>query len=192
MELILVRHGQTEWNASHRFQGHTDVPLSARGRGQASALADALRNMPFTHVYASDLVRALETARAIAAPHGLRVATDARLREFDFGAWEGLTWAQIVAREPELGERAPTQARLYAPTGGERFDQVVERVRFFFDEMLPGVGPRAYVLIVMHAGTLHAAIEVLRPQGVDPLGISFAPAGITRLTMEEGRWRIIT
>lgn len=197
MELILVRHGATEWNASHRFQGRTDVPLSDVGRAQALALAQALCNMPFTHAYASDLVRALETARAIAAPHDLRVVPDARLCEFDFGAWEGLTWAQIVEREPELGLRMPTQARLYAPSGGESFDHVVARVRSFFDEVVHGLDLRAYVLIVMHAGTLHAAIEVLRPQGLDPLGISFAPASITRIAvdgiaMEEGHSRIIT
>lgn len=191
MELFLVRHGETAWNAARRFQGQSDVPLSERGRAQAAAIASVLSSIPFGHAYASDLQRAMETARTILADRDLSLATDVRLREFDFGAWEGLTWPEIMARWPEFERRLPTQARLYQPVDGERFDHVVARVRAFFDELRARI-TTGHVLVVTHAGALHAAMEVLAPEGFDPLGTVFSTASITRLAMEGGRARIIT
>jgi broad specificity phosphatase PhoE len=191
VELFLVRHGETAWNVARRFQGQSDVALSERGRAQAAALGSALSSIPFTHAYSSDLQRAMDTARTILAERELPLVTDARLREFDFGAWEGLTWPEIIARWPEFDRRLPTQARLYEPVGGERFDHVVARVRAFFGE-LRGCITRGHVLVVAHAGALHAAMEALAPEGFDPLGTVFMTAGITRLAMEDGRSRIIT
>ncbi|MGC2244832.1 MAG: histidine phosphatase family protein, partial [Candidatus Aquilonibacter sp.] len=87
MELVFVRHGETAWNAARRFQGQSQVPLSERGRAQAAELALALRNESFSHAYSSDLTRAMETARTIVGARVLDIASDARLREFDFGQW---------------------------------------------------------------------------------------------------------
>ena len=102
MLLTLIRHGPTEWNASRRFQGRTDVPLSPTGRAHALAAAGALKSEQIERIYSSDLQRALETAQIVGEPHGAQILTDERLREFDFGAWEGLTWIEIVARNPHL------------------------------------------------------------------------------------------
>ncbi len=191
MELFLVRHGETEWNAQRRFQGQSDVPLSERGRAQAAAIGAALSSIPFRHAYSSDLQRATATARAIVADHNLTIEADARLREFDFGQWEGLTWAEITARWPELNARMPTQARRYEPVGGETFSHVVARVRAFLDD-LRGRVTTGHALIVTHAGVLHAAMEVLAPRGYDPLGTVFSTASITRVAMEGGHARLIT
>lgn len=191
MELFLVRHGETAWNAQRRFQGQSDVPLSERGRAQAAAIASALGSIPFNHAYASDLKRASETAQTIVGDRGLPVQLDVRLREFDFGAWEGLTWAQIVGRWPEFDERLTTQPRRYEPVGGERFEHVVARVRAFLAD-LSAAATTGYTLIVSHAGALHAMMEALAPRGFDPHGVVFSTAGITRLAMEDGRARIIT
>jgi alpha-ribazole phosphatase len=184
-----VRHGETALNASRRFQGRSDEPLSERGRRQAEALADALRRVPFTNAYSSDLQRALETARTIAAPHGVTVVPDARLREFDFGLWEGLTWTEIVERFPELAERPPTQARSYAPPEGERFEDVEERVGDFLRD-LQSLPRNACVLIVTHAGALHAAFTVLAPKGANPR-VAFANASITRVVVDGKRSRVL-
>ncbi|MGB6986131.1 MAG: histidine phosphatase family protein [Candidatus Aquilonibacter sp.] len=191
MELFLVRHGETAWNAERRFQGRSNVSLSERGRAQAAAIGAALSSIPFSHAYSSDLQRAMETAGAIAADRNLTVDTDARLREFDFGQWEGLTWTEIVARWPEYNTRMPVQARLYEPVGGETFTHVVARVRAFLDDLFTRV-TEGHTLIVTHAGALHAAMDVLAPQGFDPLGMVFSTASITRLAMEGGRARLIT
>jgi 2,3-bisphosphoglycerate-dependent phosphoglycerate mutase len=191
VELFLVRHGETLWNAERRFQGQSDIPLSPRGRVQAAAIASALSSIPFGRAYASDLQRAVQTAQIIVADRALTIEMDVRLREFDFGEWEGLTWSEIVARWPELELRLPTRASDYDPTGGERFEHVVARVRAFFDNLRERV-VAGHTLVVTHAGVLHGAMQVLRPEGFDPLGMVFSTGSITRLTMEGDRARIIT
>lgn len=89
--LLLVRHGETDWNADGRLQGQTDRPLSDFGRKQARRLADELAAEGFEAIYSSDLARARETAEIIGARLGLPVALDSDLREKDWGTWEGLT-----------------------------------------------------------------------------------------------------
>lgn len=134
------------------------------------------------------MARALETARIVAEPHGLAVQPDRRLREFDFGAWEGLTWDEIVATRPHLGEASWAAASLYAPEGGETFDAVRRRVGEFL-EQLASARSVGHVVVVTHAGALHASLAALELGG---LGVTFKPAGITRIAMEEGTSRLIS
>ena len=89
--LLLVRHGETDWNAEGRLQGHTDRPLNDYGRRQAAVLAEELAGREIGAIYASDLARARETAEIVAARIGLPVALDVGLREKNWGSWEGLT-----------------------------------------------------------------------------------------------------
>ena len=89
--LLLVRHGETDWNAEGRLQGHTDRPLNEHGRNQAKELADRLAGEGADAIYASDLARAKETAEIVGARLGLPVMIDADLREKNWGNWEGLT-----------------------------------------------------------------------------------------------------
>jgi probable phosphoglycerate mutase len=89
--LLLVRHGETDWNASGRLQGHTDRPLNDYGRRQARELADRLADDGIAAIYASDLSRAKETAEIVGARLGLPIVIDADLRERNWGSWEGLT-----------------------------------------------------------------------------------------------------
>jgi broad specificity phosphatase PhoE len=91
--LLLARHGETDWNRDHKWQGSTGPGLNDRGRRQAVELAGRLRSIDA--VYSSDSERARETAAVVAAWHGLSVRTDERLRELDFGEWEGLTRHEI-------------------------------------------------------------------------------------------------
>jgi broad specificity phosphatase PhoE len=90
-ELLLVRHGETDWNAEGKLQGHTDRPLNDYGRRQAQALADRLASEDIDAVYASDLSRARETAEIVGSKLGLPVVVDPDLREKNWGNWEGLT-----------------------------------------------------------------------------------------------------
>jgi alpha-ribazole phosphatase len=194
IDITFVRHGQTEWNATRRYQGRSDIPLSEEGRAQARALSSALASSAFDAVYASDLVRAVETARIIAAPHGLDVISDPRIREFDFGEWEGLTWSEIVERWPEFREHGATAAKLYQPEGGERFDDVCARVAAFLDDLRRTAHER--VLVVTHAGVLHAVLDVLgssiQDRPGDGLSVSFSQASITRIAMVGEQARLIT
>ena len=97
--LLLVRHGETEWNRTRRFQGHADPPLNETGQEQARALAAELAGEPLAFVYASDLARTRETAEIVAAPHGVPVVTEPDLREIDVGSWMGLTREEVDGRE---------------------------------------------------------------------------------------------
>ena len=104
-EIIIIRHGETEWNKTGRFQGHSDVPLSVEGRAQAEALG---RHLALDHVdaiYASDLIRAMETAAPLAARFGLTVTPDPLLRELNFGAWEGRSFNDVNAEHSDTMKR---------------------------------------------------------------------------------------
>ena len=127
MTLVLVaRHGETDWNAEHRFQGHADRPLNARGRAQAEALADLVDGIPLAAVVASDLVRARETAEVVAARHGLPVRVEPELREVDVGTWTGRTEPELREAEPEAYARWRTG--LPGWSGGETYEQMAARV----------------------------------------------------------------
>ena len=136
--LLLVRHGETDWNAEGRLQGHTDRPLNDYGRRQARTLAEQLAAEQVDAIYASDLARARETAEIVAERLGLPVAVDPDLREKDWGTWEGLT-AVERDRVEFVGES--TQAHQERMLGALR--RIAERH--------PGDGR---VLVVTHGGSM--------------------------------------
>lgn len=126
-DLLLVRHGATTWSQEDRFCGRSDIPLADEGLAQAQQLAQRLSSLPIQAVYSSPLVRAAETARILAAPHGLRVTTIGPLREIDFGAWEGQPRALVKAEASALytaWERDPLGT---APPNGEAAEHVADR-----------------------------------------------------------------
>lgn len=186
-----MRHGATVWNREHRFQGHTDVPLSEEGRAQARAVAAALRDLPFDAVVSSDLSRAYETACAIRGAQALR--RDERWREFDFGAWEGLTWDEITRRQPELADIAASAARSYDPPGGESFAAVQARVAAALEDLR--ATNAALALVVTHAGPLHAMLHAVFGDRIGQMqelaGLRFTPASITRLSIDDGGAELI-
>ena len=100
-KIYLVRHGATDWNVNKRAQGQADVPMNTLGYEQSEGSAERLESEDIGAVYASDLQRASETAKAIARRHGLEVRLDERLREIDQGDWTGLTPEEIAKRWPE-------------------------------------------------------------------------------------------
>jgi broad specificity phosphatase PhoE len=156
----LVRHGITEWNRAQRMQGHTDVALASDGYLQAARIGARLQAAPLkpSAVWASDLMRATETARAIAEPLGLPVQTTARLRETMLGEWEGLTREEIVARGD--GERLDAYLRdswRYRPPGSETLEAVWERM-LDAQEEIRNQHPVGAVAIVGHGGSLRALL----------------------------------
>jgi probable phosphoglycerate mutase len=156
------------------------VELNANGRAQGRALAAALANEAFDRVLTSDLVRASETARAIVGGR-IPIEPDARWREFAFGSWEGLTWAQILEREPNLAESGIADPSHYVPEGGERFDEVCARVSASLAEIRDGA--HAGVLVVTHAGPIHAALRALFGEHGPALKVRLSPASITRVRL---------
>ncbi len=153
--VLCIRHGETDWNAAGRWQGHAPVPLNAAGRAQSQALGNYLaRNgWPLAAIYSSDLPRAMQTAQAIADALGLTVHPDARLREIDLGEWQGLTREEVLAWD---GERyAAHQAdRDHVPTpNGETHLALRARVLAAFDEITARHAGQT-VALVTHGGTL--------------------------------------
>ena len=153
--LLLARHGETEWNATHRWQGRTGPPLNTVGRQQARDLAAKLASVELVAIYTSDAIRARETADVVAGPRHLSVVTDARLREVDFGEWEGLTRSEINERYAEAFD-AWDACKLSTPTGGETDMQMSSRVLDVLHEIARRhpVGP---VLVVTSGGPIRAA-----------------------------------
>ena len=159
-QVILTRHGETEWNAIRRVQGWTDIPLSPRGLKQADALAARLDSYPLTAVYASDLSRAVDTARPAAARQGLDVQALPDLREKGFGDWEGLTQADLERDYPELWHRYHVGKDLEAVVpNGETWPQVYTRVTRALHQILAAhPGPDETVLLVGHGGSARVVI----------------------------------
>lgn len=155
--LLLARHGETDWNATHRWQGHEDVPLNERGRAQAHELADRLGNEPIVAVYASDLQRASGTAEIVAGRLGLPVETDPRLREIFFGAWEGLTTPEIEERFPDEVARWRADDGTNAFAGGETYTTMCDRVVAALDE-IARAHPGETVLVVLHGGPIRGLL----------------------------------
>lgn len=192
MELVCVRHGRTAWNNVRRFQGRSDIPLDDEGRAQAQALAVFLAFDDFDRAYASPLSRAQETARAVlAARSGPPLQTDPDLIEMAFGTWEGLTWDEIVAKHPELDDAHETKPRYLTPDGGESFDEVVARVGSFIGRIAADTPER--VLVVAHAGVMHALVRVLlREPGDAALNVRFDPASVTRFVGDGSTWCLVS
>jgi alpha-ribazole phosphatase len=155
--LILIRHGETDWNRDGRWQGHADTSLNDRGREQARALAEELGSEVVAAVYSSDLSRASETAEIIAARLGLPVEVDARLREVDVGGWSGLTMAEIDARFPEEVSRWRAEEPGHAFDGGETYAKMSERVVAAVEE-IAGHHPGEQVVVVLHGGPIRALL----------------------------------
>ena len=127
MRLILVRHGQTEWNDSGRYQGQSNVPLSETGRHQAASLA---RNFPVQQldaIYTSDLERARETAEYVASKFDVSVIREKAFRELSFGDWEGLTYREISSRWPEEADKLFTAPDELVIPNGETFQELQKR-----------------------------------------------------------------
>jgi broad specificity phosphatase PhoE len=147
-ELLIVRHGETDWNAQFRFQGHADTPLNETGRAQARALAEELTDVEADAIYSSDLSRARETAEILGARLGVPVTSLRELREIDVGSWQGLTREDIDPAAYGAWRRGE-----HGWTGGETYEGLAERI-------LPALRkialahPRGRVLVVGHGGTI--------------------------------------
>ena len=154
MRLLLARHGESTWNAERRFQGSTDIALSARGRAQAEALARGLRGYRVRAAYVSPFRRALETAELALRGTGVPLVVLEELRELSLGQWEGCTVDEIRAQDGDpyvAWLRAPHDC---PPPGGEPLPVVSERVRAAIDRIAAAHRNGDDVLVVAHGGVI--------------------------------------
>ena len=176
VRVILVRHGETVWNEEQRYQGGSDLRLSERGEFQAKRLAGRLASKPVGLIYSSDSKRALQTAAEIATHQGCQVRSDPRLREMDFGVWEGLTYSEIKERYPEALARWEGDPFGTAPPRGESLAQLATRVESVLDDIRK-LGEAETVLVVSHGGPLRVLLC---------LALGLAPADHWRVRLDPG------
>lgn len=134
--LLLIRHGETDWNVEGRYQGQADPPLNETGLHQARQTALELQNLGPHALYSSDLRRARQTAQAIAEITGLTIQLEPRLREVNLGEWEGILYTEIKARYPELLRRWEEEPLKTIPPGGESIWALRHRVLDAIAEIL--------------------------------------------------------
>jgi broad specificity phosphatase PhoE len=164
LRLILIRHGETEWNVEGRYQGQADPPLNAKGRRQARALAGKLRGAGLGLLIASPLKRAAETAQILAELLELTVYLDDRLMEIHQGDWQTRLRAEIAGQYPELFRRWESEPWQVTPPNGENLRQVQKRVNAFLDEILQRY-PDSCIGIVTHR--IPIALIKMRFQDLD-------------------------
>ena len=190
MQLIFVRHGESVWNHEGRIQGNADPPLSERGRAQAALVAERLaREFKPAAVYSSALQRATETASLIAARLNMPLKIDARLNEYDIGAFTGLTDREVAAQYPDIWARWEMDA-LWVPVPGEEgIYAFLDRITRAMDEIIAAHPGGAEVVVVTHGGVMalylgdliglnprlrmpwkidNASISIVEPEGARP------------------------
>lgn len=194
--LILIRHGETAWNAERRLQGHLDIALNAEGERQAAAVARALDGAAIDAVVASDLQRASQTAHAIAAQHGLPVQVDRALRERCYGGFEGLLYAEIEQRFPQ--EFVKWQARevdAVLPAGAN----LGESFREFYARSTGAIlaqaarHPGQTLVLVAHGGVLECAYRCALGLSLEtPRTFTIPNASINRFTVQDGKLALVS
>ena len=165
MEIYFVRHGQTDWNVEHRIQsgGAAEVDLNAVGVAQAEAAADGLARLglAFDRIYASPYRRARHTAEIICSRIGGEPVIDGRLREFEFGDYNGTSYGEAGYIDDNLRAAFENPAA-FVPHGGESYAQFLSRVGGFLEsELKPLEGTCGKVLVVAHRGVLNAIATIL-------------------------------
>ena len=156
-KVIFIRHGQTEWNVTGRYQGQSDVKLTEEGKTQAEKLADNFPVAKVDAIYASDLCRAMVTAETIANKFGLKVQAEPAFRELSFGDWEGLTYQQIVDKWEEAMANFLQHPDVLEIPGGESFPAVQQRAMKRLNELIEKHDGQT-IVVVAHGAVLRTML----------------------------------
>jgi len=184
--IYIVRHGETDWNLEEKMQGHTDIPLNAKGISQAQDIARDLQKIPLDIIYSSPLSRALETATIINTYHKAKIITDNALRERRFGELEGKTYKEINAYHPALLFHESWNFPHYRPPDGESVNDIKIRVSAFAQKMLKENQGKSF-LIVAHGVTLRILIGSFIGIPPDQLtGVRIKNAALTIIEISKG------
>jgi probable phosphoglycerate mutase len=179
--IIAVRHGETAWNVDTRLQGHLDVALNTKGIWQAGQVAHALVSEPVDAVYSSDLLRAWQTANAIAFATNSPLTADIGLRERGFGEFEGKTYAEIEALWPQAAQQWRKREPNWAPRGGESLTAMRERV-LTTTSALARQHIGGQIVIVAHGGVMDILYRLATGQELQaPRSWHLGNAAINRL-----------
>ena len=179
--ILAIRHGETAWNVDGRIQGQLDVPLNAMGEWQVHRLALALADEDIAAIYSSDLLRAFETAQALAQGYGRPVITDVGLRERGFGSFEGMRYAEINARWPADAERGRQRDPTCGAPGGETLNRFFQR-SIATATRLAALHPGQTIALVSHGGVMDCLYRAACRIALDaPRSWQLGNASINRL-----------
>jgi 2,3-bisphosphoglycerate-dependent phosphoglycerate mutase len=179
--ILAVRHGETAWNVDTRLQGQIDISLNSTGQEQARRLAEALAEEGVEAIVASDLVRARDTAQAVAHRTGLPLATDKGLRERHFGIFQGHTYAEVEQRWPEESARWRKREPEFGAPGGETLAAFYERC-VQTATRLAAAHPGRTLLLVTHGGVLDCLYRAASRIALNaPRTWELANTGVNRL-----------
>lgn len=191
-QLCLVRHGETEWNAARRIQGHIDIGLNQTGLEQAAAAGRWLRGAGISAIYSSDLKRAWLTAQTIAAALGLSPISVPEMRERCYGIFEGLTYDEAREKFPEGYAAFEGRNADYAFENGESLSAMFDRVTSKLQEIAVA-HPGQKVVIVMHGGVLDIINRFVRGNSLEtPRDFLIPNAGLNWIATVHGRWSLKT
>lgn len=189
--LVVVRHGETRWNLERRIQGHGDSALTDAGLAQARAIAARLAREPFDCLVSSDLGRAMQTALCIGAACGREVVADPRFRERNFGAAEGLTYAELHERYPDVfGRHLQDQDPDFAVPQSETRRQFYARIAAAF-EALARERSGGRIAVVCHGGVLAALYRHIHAIPAEqPAAIEIPNAAYNQVARAASGWTI--
>jgi len=191
-QIILIRHGETEWNLSGRWQGHADSPLSPRGVSQATALGERMKKEDFNFFYSSDLERAQHTARLVGGPSGWTPTLMESLRERDLGVLEGLTTDEMLVTKPEEYQSFREDGTDYQVPGGESFRQFYNRCSQALED-IANKHPGKKIGVVTHGGVLGAIFRyVLQIPLEAERNFVLLNCSINRLEKTNGGWNLVS
>ncbi len=188
-EIILIRHGETEWNSQNRMQGHSNSDLSSVGQAQIQALGQWMKNVPFDLIYSSDSLRAKQTAEAITQFSGHELQFDQRLREKNLGVFEGLTSEEARERHPEVFRLFKTAGSKYVIDEGESTQQLQDRALEIVNEIRIK-HPEERVLLVTHGGFIRVVMKHSLGLSLEtPTRFLIRNTGVFRLVWED-KWLV--
>ena len=188
----LVRHGETNWNAERRFQGHTDVDLNQRGIAQAAQMTKAIKaiDLQFDVLYTSDLQRAAKTANAIEKLFNTKAIVDSSLRERHLGVFQGVTTEEAPGFDPELWKSHISRDIHQELRGGESIAQLAERVQKALEKIRQQhIGKT--ILLVSHGGTLDMMYRIASNQALDAeKAVSVPNASLNWISHDGSAWKV--
>ena len=188
-EIILIRHGETEWNSQKRMQGHSNSDLSSVGQAQIQALGQWMKNVPFDLIYSSYSLRAKQTAEAITQFSGHELQFDQRLREKNLGVFEGLTSEEARERHPEVFRLFKTAGSTYVIDEGESTQQLQDRALEIINEIRIK-HPEERVLLVTHGGFIRVVMKHSLGLSLEtPTRFLIRNTGVFRLVWED-KWLV--
>lgn len=162
LKIYITRHGETEWNKEGRMQGWKDSNLTENGINNAKKLGESLKDINFDYIYCSPLGRAIDTAKYIRGNKDTEIVINESLKEMGFGIWEGMEHEKVKELYTEQQYNFWNKPHLYDPITGERFDELIDRVKKALNYIIINNTTGGNVLIVSHTVVIKAIYAMLK------------------------------